>query len=266
MTQILKVSGADAKRFINSQASLNLDKYPEGYSAFLSPKAELRGLCFLKLNLEDNSILLFCKDSDYANRLKVHLEKFIILEDVLIDLISDSADLTEYISLVESLNLSSDLILEDFSESDSLIKLGLIEKYFPAEKGCFPGQEVLSKFINIGLKKRKERAVKYVDEARDLFTRADSTVFPQVKELIEKAIKEDSRNEDAYELLGVVYARENKFDAAITAMKKLEELNPDSVMAKTNLSIFYMKIGDKETAEDYKAKATVAQFQEALKK
>ena len=64
----------------------------------------------------------------------------------------------------------------------------------------------------------------------------------------------------------MVYARENKFDAAITAMKKLEELNPDSVMAKTNLSIFYMKIGDKETAEDYKAKATVAQFQEALKK
>jgi Flp pilus assembly protein TadD len=87
-----------------------------------------------------------------------------------------------------------------------------------------------------------------------------------VKALIEKAIKEDPRNEDAYELLGVVYARESQFNEAITAMKKLEELNPDSVMAKTNLSIFYMKIGDKETAEDYKAKATVAQFQEALKK
>lgn len=256
MTKILKVSGTDAKKFINSQSSLNLDKYSSGYAAFLSPKAEIRGLCFLKLNSEDQSIFLICKNSDTADSLKKHLEKFIILENVLIDLISDSDDLMK----------KEELVLEDFSETDTLIKLDLIEKYFPTEKGCFPGQEVLSKFINIGLKKRKERAIKYVDEARNLFTRADGSAFPEVKALIEKAIKEDPRNEDAYELLGVVYARESQFNEAITAMKKLEELNPDSVMAKTNLSIFYMKIGDKETAEDYKAKATVAQFQEALKK
>ena len=64
----------------------------------------------------------------------------------------------------------------------------------------------------------------------------------------------------------MIFARENNFQSAIEAMKKLEELNPDSIMAKSNLSIFYMKLGDKETAEDYKAKATVAQFNEALKK
>jgi hypothetical protein len=36
-------------------------------------------------------------------------------------------------------------------------------------------------------------------------------------------------------------------------------------MALMNLSIFYMKLGDKETAEHYKAKSTVLEFQKALK-
>ena len=56
-----------------------------------------------------------------------------------------------------------------------------------------------------------------------------------------------------------------KIKEAIEVMKKLDDVNPASIMAKTNLSIFYMRLGDKETAEEYKAKATVAQFDEALK-
>ena len=35
-------------------------------------------------------------------------------------------------------------------------------------------------------------------------------------------------------------------------------------MAQMNLSIFYMKIGDKERAEEHKAQGTVLQFGQAL--
>ncbi|NBV99494.1 MAG: hypothetical protein EBR67_08310 [Proteobacteria bacterium] len=275
---IIKVSGSDAERFLHSQSSANIKSLPLNnalYAAFLGPKAEIKGLSFvIKPNSEKNTQFLLIVNSTQTANLKQHLEKFIIFDDVQLEILTENLDLNsledwlknkcgETEGLLDSLK---NLLLEDFNETDSLIKLDLVEKYFPKDKGCFPGQEVLSKFVNIGLKKRKERSLKYSDEARDLFTRLDIQDYSEIKELLEKAIKENPKNEDAYELLGVIFARENNFQSAIEAMKKLEALNPDSIMAKSNLSIFYMKLGDKETAEDYKAKATVAQFNEALKK
>jgi Tfp pilus assembly protein PilF len=42
-------------------------------------------------------------------------------------------------------------------------------------------------------------------------------------------------------------------------------LEPDRIMAHTNLSVYYMKLGDKENAEDEKAKAMVLQMKQAMK-
>jgi len=279
---LIKAYGEDVERFLHSQSTLNIkdlasnfngalaERTSSAYTAFLSPKAEIRGLVYLvKSETGSASEFFLISESGKAFGLKEHLEKFIIFDDVFLSIEAEGLDLQQLRFFFQDKNpsfLSENIILEDFTEADSLIKLNLVEKYFPKEKGCFPGQEVLSKFIHLGLKKRKERSLKYVEEARDLFTRLESPDYTEVKKLIEKALKENPKNEDAYELLGVVLARENNFSEAIVAMQKLEELNPALVMAKTNLSIFYMRLGDKEKAEEYKAKATVAQFDEALQK
>lgn len=285
---LIKVSGEDSERFLHSQSTLNIKDLAcssnepsvcSAYTAFLSPKAEIKGLAYLVKNIaikengSDNNSLrsdyFLISEFSKALGLKEHLEKFIIFDDVSFFIEAEGLDLDRLKSFFQEKNIkffTENILLEDFSEGDSLIKLDLVEKYFPKEKGCFPGQEVLSKFIHLGLKKRKERSLRYIEEARDLFTRLENQDYTEVKKLIEKALKENPKNEDAYELLGVVLARENNFGEAIVAMQKLEELNPALVMAKTNLSIFYMKLGDKEKAEEYKAKATVAQFDEALQK
>jgi tetratricopeptide (TPR) repeat protein len=48
-------------------------------------------------------------------------------------------------------------------------------------------------------------------------------------------------------------------------MKQLKEINPDEVMAYSNLSLYYMKKGMIQEAEDEKAAATAAGFKKAAK-
>src|SRR5690606_15126291 len=59
--------------------------------------------------------------------------------------------------------------------------------------------------------------------------------------------------EDAYESLGVILNRRGETDEAIEVMEHLARINPDSVMAHTNLSVFYVEKGWKEKAEEEKA-------------
>ena len=59
----------------------------------------------------------------------------------------------------------------------------------------------------------------------------------------------------------MIYGRNREFEKAIEVMKKLSEVDPSSVMAHTNLSMYYMQLGDKETAEKHKAEATFKQFE-----
>lgn len=58
---------------------------------------------------------------------------------------------------------------------------------------------------------------------------------------------------DAYESLGVILSRHQQLDEAIALMHRLMELDPDSIMAHTNLSIYYMQQGNIEKAEEEKA-------------
>lgn len=82
--------------------------------------------------------------------------------------------------------------------------------------------------------------------------------------LLHEAIALDPAFADAYEALGVILARQDAYDEAIVLMHKLAELQPDTVMAHTNLSVFYMKKGMKEEAEQEKAIATTLSFKKAL--
>lgn len=271
---IIKCNGKDALSFIHAKASNELKKLNNEagtFAAFLQAKGHISGLCFVIKNSEEDICIVSAANK--AQQLKEHLEKYAIIEEVSFSIAAENLKHDQLIEKLQETSLDlpkeitdSKFSLEDFSETDNLIKLNLIDKYVSFEKGCFPGQEVLSKYKNVGLKKREERSRQYTDEALELFAQAkEGESHEKAIELLRKAITENPKNEDAYESLGVMLGREEKYDEAIKIMQQLELINPQSIMAQTNLSIFYMKIGDKEKAEEHKAKGTVLQFDEALK-
>jgi len=74
-------------------------------------------------------------------------------------------------------------------------------------------------------------------------------------DLLEEALRLDSGFSDGYEAIGVMLGRSERFHEAIDIFKRLEEIAPSEPMVNTNLSLYFMKIGDKETAEAEAAKA-----------
>lgn len=75
------------------------------------------------------------------------------------------------------------------------------------------------------------------------------------------AIKLDPKFGDAYESLGVMLGRLNRYQEAIDLMAHLSEVEPKSVLAHTNMSLFLMKLGKIPEAEEQKSLATVKSFQ-----
>lgn len=108
------------------------------------------------------------------------------------------------------------------------------------------------------------------DEARQAYERAvDLFGHGKPEEAIEalkSLIGKFPGFSDAYESLGMIYYRIGQVDEAIEWTEKLAALNPEDAMPHTNLSIFYVKKGMKEKAEEEKAKATVLQFGKFKKK
>ena len=111
-----------------------------------------------------------------------------------------------------------------------------------------------------------------IEEAEDLYYKAmdlfkDSSEEDDIKAepILREAIRKNPKMADAYEALGVILSRHERFDEAIALMKQLKEINPDQVMAYSNLSLYYMKKGMITEAEDEKAAATAVTFKIAAK-
>lgn len=100
------------------------------------------------------------------------------------------------------------------------------------------------------------------EEAVDLFARG---LKQEAADSLKSIIDKDPAFTDAYESLGMVYYKMGLLDEAILWTEKLAKLKPDHAMAHTNLSVFYMKKGDKEKAETEKALATVLNFSKPKK-
>jgi len=79
-------------------------------------------------------------------------------------------------------------------------------------------------------------------------------------ELLSYAVEFNPSFTDAVEMKGVILGRLGRYEEAIEMMKQLAQLDESSVMAHTNLSLFYMKIGDIEKAEIEKSNATLKSF------
>lgn len=78
--------------------------------------------------------------------------------------------------------------------------------------------------------------------------------------LLKYSIELDPGLSDAYETLGVIYGRLDMYEKAIEIMDELLVVDKGSVMAHTNKSLFFMKLGKIEEAEEEKSQATLKSF------
>lgn len=97
-------------------------------------------------------------------------------------------------------------------------------------------------------------------EAVSLFQKDEEE---EAKNLLLEVIKVDPQFADAYESLGVIYGRHENYVSAIEFMDDLLRVDPESIMAHTNKSLFLMKMGKIEEAEKEKDFATVKSFKRA---
>lgn len=103
-------------------------------------------------------------------------------------------------------------------------------------------------------------------EALEIFAKSNEEDDIQAEPLLKRALFINPNFSDAYEALGVLLSRHERYDEAIELMKRLKELNKDAIMAYTNLSVFYMKKGMIDEAESEKQEGTLATFRIAAAK
>ncbi len=65
---------------------------------------------------------------------------------------------------------------------------------------------------------------------------------------------------DAQLSLGMAYYRKGDYATAIAEGHKAEKMKPNEQLVHTNLSLFYMKSGDKKTAEHHGLQARIASW------
>ena len=73
-------------------------------------------------------------------------------------------------------------------------------------------------------------------------------------------LAEDPSHFDSQLALGMAYYRKGDYATAIAEGHKAEKLRPNEQLVHTNLSLFYMKAGDKKTAEHHGLQARIASW------
>jgi Flp pilus assembly protein TadD len=77
---------------------------------------------------------------------------------------------------------------------------------------------------------------------------------------LDAVLAEDPDYFDARLALGGAYYRKGDYARAIEEGHKAEKLRPNEQLVHTNLSLFYMKSGDKKTAEHHGLQARIASW------
>ena len=97
------------------------------------------------------------------------------------------------------------------------------------------------------------------DDAMFDFSRGDyAATVTKLKALL----AEDPSYFDAQLSLGVAFYRQGDFATAIVEGHKAEKLRPKEQLVHTNLSLFYMKAGNKVVAEQHGLQARIAGWRE----
>ena len=92
------------------------------------------------------------------------------------------------------------------------------------------------------------------DDAMFDFSRGD---FDGAVAKLKNVLAADENNFEAQLALGMAFYRKGDFAAAIAEGHKAEKLRPKEQLVHTNLSLFYMKSGDKMTAEKHGLQAKI---------
>lgn len=100
----------------------------------------------------------------------------------------------------------------------------------------------------------------YDDAMYDFSTADYDSAIAKLKAML----VEDANHFDAQLALGMAYYRKGDYATAIAEGHKAEKLKPNEQLVHTNLSLFYMKSGDKKTAEEHGLKARVASWKENM--
>ena len=72
----------------------------------------------------------------------------------------------------------------------------------------------------------------------------------------------DPKHFDAQLALGMAYYRKGDYATAIAEGRKAEKLKPRDQLVHTNLSLFYMKAGDKGLAEHHGVQARISSWRD----
>ena len=75
----------------------------------------------------------------------------------------------------------------------------------------------------------------------------------------------DPEHFEAQLALGMAHYRKGEYATAIEEGHKAEKMKPAEQLVHTNLSLFYMKAGDKTKAEHHGAQARIASWKTAIK-
>jgi len=92
------------------------------------------------------------------------------------------------------------------------------------------------------------------DEAMFAFSRGD---FEGAIARLKAVLAAEPAHFDAQLALGMAYYRRGDYAAAIAEGHKAEQLRPREQLVHTNLSLFYMKAGDKPKAEHHGLQAKI---------
>lgn len=141
-------------------------------------------------------------------------------------------------------------LYKEYRRPGDTLQLQIGKDALSAEVCCLPFYTAAS---------RQERAHAIYDQAMSEFASGDEI---RAVAMLEQALRLDPLAQDCYETLGVMLSRHDRLDEAIVLMSKLVALEPNSVMAHANLSVFYMQKGDKEKAEEEKAIAMSIRMQQ----
>jgi hypothetical protein len=99
------------------------------------------------------------------------------------------------------------------------------------------------------------------DEAMFHFSQAE---YDRCAEKLTLVLAEHPDFFDAQLALGMTRYRQGDFPAAIAEGHKAERMKPQEQLVHTNLSLFYMKSGDKEKAEHHGLQARIAGWRENM--
>jgi len=95
------------------------------------------------------------------------------------------------------------------------------------------------------------------DDAMFDFSRGD---YPGAIAKLRALLEQEPTNFEAQLALGMAHYRQGDYTAAIAEGHKAEQLRPHEQLVHTNLSLFYMKLGDKKQAEHHGLQARIASW------